>query len=79
MAADDIWALTGKKLSGEASPQELRALKNLVDGNESNTRALLYLEQMWLVSGTQTPPKLDDINKKWDNFKRKLKPASLKK
>ena len=76
MAANDIWTLTGKKLSGEATLQELEELRNLVANNEGTKQIIVALQQVW-----QTPDNAPDqkttkgMDKRWEVFRLKLTPT----
>jgi transmembrane sensor len=72
MAANDIWVLTGKKLSGEATLQELEVLKALAASNESTKQTLAAIEQMWQTLDNKTNTK--EIDKRWEAFRLKLIP-----
>jgi hypothetical protein len=73
MAANDIWTLTGKKLSGEATLHELEELQNLAASNESAKQTIAALEQMWHMLDKQTTkPNTKDIDKRWEAFRLKL-------
>jgi len=72
MAADDIWTLIAKKLSGEASTRELKALKSLVADNASLKQTIITLELAWQATDKQTTT--SDLGKKWESFRLKLTP-----
>lgn len=75
MAANDIWTLAGKKLSGEATLQELEALKALAASNESTKQTLAVIEQMWQTLDNKTTKiNTKEIDKRWEAFRLKLIP-----
>ena len=75
MAANDIWTLTGKKLSGEATAQELQELENLVANNESAKQTIVAMEQMWqTLDNKTTKTTIKEIDKRWEAFRLKLIP-----
>jgi hypothetical protein len=75
MAANDIWTLIAKKLSGEATLPELEELQNLAANNESTKQTIDALEQMWQMLNNQTTkPTPEDIDKSWEAFRQKLIP-----
>lgn len=65
-----IWILIGKKLSGEATPEELRELDELLQQNGAERYPVYLLEEIWK---SQNPAKLnDELENKWAAFETKL-------
>lgn len=76
MVTDDIWVLIGKKLSGEATAQELQALERFFS-DTANTHIIAHLEQMWQMPDAETTQNpTEEIDKRWNIFRRKLLPDS---
>lgn len=79
MAADDIWVLIGKKLSNEATAEDLQALERFIAEDEQNRHTLAKLEQIWRISDIQATPKPhEDTDKRWAKFRRRLMQEALK-
>ena len=74
MVTDDIWVLIGKKVSAEATPQELLELESFIAENEAYGPAIANLEQLWRVTNAALKP-ATDIEKKWEQFRLKISPA----
>lgn len=65
-----IWTLIGKKLSGEATPEELRELDELLQQNGAERYPVSLLEEIWQ---SQNPAKLnEELENKWAAFEDKL-------
>jgi len=65
-----IWTLIGKKLNGEASPEELRELEELLQQNGAERYPVQLLEEVW---DSRHPAKLnEDLESKWTAFEGKL-------
>ncbi|MGN6180348.1 MAG: FecR family protein [Mucilaginibacter sp.] len=68
-----IWILIGKKLSGEASPEELRELNELLQQNVAERYPIHLLEEIWK---SQYQAKLnDELENKWAAFETRLNKA----
>jgi len=78
MVANRIWILIGKKVSGEATFQELEELQSLiVDSGDSGT-TIEELEQTLLTVNTESPHKSDEeIDERWNQFKQKIAPEPV--
>jgi transmembrane sensor len=65
-----IWTLIGKKLNGEASPEELRELDELLQQDGAERYPLQLLEEIW---ESQHPARLnEDLENKWAALEAKL-------
>jgi ferric-dicitrate binding protein FerR (iron transport regulator) len=65
-----IWTLIGKKLSGEATPEELRELEELLQQNGAERYPVRLLEELWK---SQHLAKLNkELENKWAAFETKL-------
>jgi len=65
-----IWTLIGKKLSGEASPEELRELEELLQQNGAERYPVQLLEDLW--KSQQLAKLNDELENKWSAFEAKL-------
>jgi transmembrane sensor len=75
MVANRIWILIGKKLSGEATPQEMEELKGLVADSGDSVNSIGEFEQMLLTVNIESTHKSDEeIAERWEQFKHKLDP-----
>lgn len=75
MVANRIWILIGKKLSGEATLQELEELKDLVADSGDSVNSIGEFEQMLLTVNIESTHKSDEeIAERWEQFKHKLDP-----
>ncbi len=73
MVANRIWILLGKKVSGEATPQELEELQSLIAGSEEGIDAIGGLEQMLHTVNVDTVGKSEEeIDARWQRFKKNL-------
>ncbi|PJJ83722.1 FecR family protein [Mucilaginibacter auburnensis] len=73
MVANRIWILLGKKVSGEATPQELEELQSLIAGSEEGFDAIGGLEQMLHTVNVDTVGKSEEeIDARWQRFKKNL-------
>jgi ferric-dicitrate binding protein FerR (iron transport regulator) len=73
MDVNRIWILIGKKVSGEASPQDIAELESLLSGRIDNMYPLRELEEMWR-SGKTGEPLVSPIQvqERWQKFKELL-------
>jgi len=73
MDANRIWVLIGKKIAGNAAPDEITELNDLLEKHVGGEYNLRELEQMWLfdknLPNDKTP---DEITERWENFKTRL-------
>lgn len=73
MDVNRIWILIGKKVSGEATQQDIDELNGLLSGRIDNMYPLHELEEMWRSGKTEkrhlSPPQ---INERWQRFKQTL-------
>jgi transmembrane sensor len=75
MVANRIWILIGKKVSGEATLQELEELQSLIANSGDNGHTIDELEQTLLTVNIESPHKSDEeIEEKWNQFKKKIAP-----
>nr|WP_294795528.1 FecR domain-containing protein [uncultured Mucilaginibacter sp.] len=75
MVANRIWILIGKKVSGEATLQELEELQGLIANSGDSGHTIDELEQMLLTFNIESTHKSDEeINERWEQFKSKLDP-----
>lgn len=73
MVANRIWILIGKKVSGEATPQELEELQSLVADSGDSIHTITSLEQMWRTVNIESVHRSDaEIDQRWQQFKHKL-------
>lgn len=73
MVANRIWILIGKKVSGEATPQELSELEHLVANSGDSIHTITGLEQMWRTVNIESVHKSDEeIDQRWERFKGKI-------
>lgn len=73
MVANRIWILLGKKVSGEATPQELEELQSLITDSDDSIDTIDGLEQMWQTVNVDVPTKTErEIDERWNSFKHKL-------
>jgi ferric-dicitrate binding protein FerR (iron transport regulator) len=74
MDPNRIWILLGKKLSGEASGEELRELESLLDQGLGDIYPIHILEKLWQANPAQPPLHFNKaINDKWLRFEARLK------
>jgi transmembrane sensor len=77
MVANRIWILIGKKVSGEATLQELEELQSLIANSGDSGTTIDELEQM-LLTVTEAPHKSDEeIDERWNQFKKKITPEPV--
>lgn len=75
MVANRIWILIGKKVSGEATLQELEELQSLIANSDDSGHTIDELEQTLLTVNIESPHKSDEeIDERWNRFKKKLAP-----
>jgi len=75
MVANRIWILIGKKVSGEATLQELEELKSLVADSGDSVNTIGEFEQMLqTVNIESTHISDEEIAERWELFKHKLAP-----
>ena len=67
---NQIWILIGKKLSGEASPEELLELEELLNQGGEDQYPIGILEEIW-KSEHQTRT-IEDLENKWKSFEEEL-------
>jgi ferric-dicitrate binding protein FerR (iron transport regulator) len=68
-----IWTLIGKKLNGEASPEELRELEELLQQDGAERYPIHLLEEIWK---SQHPAKQnEELEGRWSAFEAKLNVA----
>lgn len=73
MVANRIWILLGKKVSGEATPQELEELDLLIQGNDEGLDAIGGLEKMLhSVNVDAIGRSEEEIDERWNKFRKKL-------
>lgn len=78
MVINRIWILIGKKVSGEATRQELEELDCLMADGSDGAQTIGELEHLWQNANTEPTPKTaEEIHKNWLNFKTRL-PAENK-
>ncbi len=69
MNEPEIFVLLGKKLSGEATDEELRDLERLLEEERPAPEQLKALEDFWHLNREANEY---DLNRKWEKFVRKL-------
>ncbi|MFD0750408.1 FecR family protein [Mucilaginibacter calamicampi] len=75
MVANRIWILIGKKVSGEATLQELEELQSLIASSGDSGHTIDELEQTLLTVNIESPHKSDEeIEERWSQFKKKIAP-----
>ncbi|WP_184544653.1 FecR family protein [Mucilaginibacter sp. FT3.2] len=67
---NNIWILIGKKLSGEATAEELLELEELLRQGAADQYPLDLLEDMWRAENQALPA--EKLASKWDAFEAKL-------
>lgn len=72
MDSGRIWNLIGKKLSGEATPEELHDLDLMMKRGLADIYPLQILEQIWRAHPETPPQNLEQVIRKWENFEMKL-------
>jgi transmembrane sensor len=72
----NIWILIGKKLSGEATAEELLELEQLLQQGAADQYPLEVLEDLWRMEN-QPPVDEPKLSSKWDAFEAKLDAAEL--
>src|SRR4051812_4376022 len=73
MDANRIWVLIGKKIAGNAAPDEVTELESLMAECADNAYPLRELEEMWLLDKNQPTDRTpDEIKVRWENFKTNL-------
>ena len=78
MVANRIWILIGKKVSGEATLQELEELQSLIANSGDSGHTIEELEHTLLTVNIESPHKSDDeIDEKWNEFKKKIAPEPV--
>jgi len=55
MSTDRYWILLGKKISGEATPEELEELASLLTGRDENAFAQEVLDKVWVAPMEPVP------------------------
>ncbi len=77
MVANRIWILIAKKVSGEATLQELEELQGLIANSGDNGSTIDQLEQTLLTVNIESPHKSDEeIDERWNQFKKKIAPEA---
>lgn len=71
MMINNIWILIGKKLSEEASEEELRELYELIR-QSGQGYPLEVLEQIWVRNAGDSKKSNDELEKKWGALEAKL-------
>ncbi|HWZ03329.1 MAG TPA: FecR domain-containing protein [Mucilaginibacter sp.] len=67
---NNVWLLIGKKLNGEASPEELRELEEILQNSNPERYPLALLEEIWK---NQYQTKSDGkLEQKWKAFEEKI-------
>ncbi|MGY3214173.1 FecR family protein [Mucilaginibacter sp. HD30] len=75
MVANRIWILIGKKVSGEATLQELEELQSLIANSGDSGHTIEELEHTLLAVTIESPHKSDDeIDERWNEFKKQIAP-----
>lgn len=78
MVANRIWILIGKKVSGEATLQELEELQSLIANSGDSGTTIDELEQTLLTVNIESPHKSDEeIDERWNQFKKKIAPEPM--
>jgi transmembrane sensor len=70
---NNIWILIGKKLSGEATAEELLELEELLRQGAADQYPIALLEDLWRAQNEV--PAREKITSKWDAFEAKLDAA----
>jgi len=70
---NDVWLLIGKKLNGEASPEELRELEDILQNSNSEQYPLALLEEIW--KNQHQAKSNEKLEKKWKAFEDKINKA----
>jgi ferric-dicitrate binding protein FerR (iron transport regulator) len=74
MDTNRIWNLLGKKLSGEASDEELRELETILDQGLGDIYPIHILEKLWQANPANPPLHVNKaLNDKWLRFESRLK------
>lgn len=74
---NNIWTLIGKKLTGEASPEELLELEELLRQEGAHRYPLALLEEIW--KNEQQAKADEKLEQKWKAFDDKIELAEEKK
>ena len=77
MIDDRIWKLIAKKLSGEASPEELQELEKLVKDNPGLHHSIEAFTKFWESPVKQTAN--PDPSKLWERIRAQHMPIKLPK
>ncbi|MCW3101345.1 MAG: hypothetical protein JWL77_6963, partial [Chthonomonadaceae bacterium] len=73
MDINHIWILLGKKITGEATPEEIAELEDHLSGRMDGIYPIRELEEMWLSGKTEKDLKSPfQVKEKWERFKSKL-------
>ncbi len=73
MDVNRIWVLIGKKLTGNATPEDIAELDSLMAGRIDTMYPVRELEKTWRAIKGQSDIKSPlEVDKKWENFKSKL-------
>lgn len=70
---NDVWLLIGKKLNGEASPEELSELDEILQNSNSERYPLALLEEIW--KNQHQAKSNEKLEKKWKAFEDKINKA----
>src|SRR4051812_40680093 len=74
MDPNRIWNILGKKLSGEASAEELRELESILDQGLGDIYPIHILEKFWRSNPVHPPLHFNKaINDKWLRLETKLR------
>ncbi len=74
MESDEIWRLIGKKLSGEASPEDLDRLNSLLENGLGDIYPMHVIEDFW-KQNAQSNPDEQFLDFKWNRLHSKLEDA----
>jgi len=67
---NQIWILIGKKLGGEASPEELLELEELLKQGGEDQYPLSLLEDIWKIENHL--PVTENLEDKWSAFEKEI-------
>ena len=73
MDVNRIWILIGKKLAGDATPEDIAELDSLMSGRIDSMYPLRELEDLWNSAPNNSGDKsLAEVKGKWQQFKNKI-------
>jgi ferric-dicitrate binding protein FerR (iron transport regulator) len=73
MDVNRIWVLIGKKLTGNATPEDIAELDSLMAGRIDTMYPIRELENAWrAINGQSNIKSPSEVNAKWKQFKNKL-------